>query len=72
VDQRGRRPDQFGAFVEILQPGSRSSLRHWHSAEDEMVYVLEGRVTLVEERGGDDPPSRRLRPSVPAMRSATT
>ena len=28
---------QFGAFVEVLQPGSRSSIRHWHSAEDEMV-----------------------------------
>ncbi|WP_088280195.1 cupin domain-containing protein [Ideonella sp. A 288] len=39
---------QFGAFVEVLQPGTRSSLAHWHSAEDEMVYVLEGQVTLVE------------------------
>lgn len=39
---------QFGAFVEILQPGSRSSLRHWHSAEDEMVYVIEGEITVVE------------------------
>lgn len=39
---------QFGAFVEIMPPGSRSSIKHWHSAEDEMVYVLEGEVTLVE------------------------
>lgn len=39
---------QFGAFIEILQPGSRSSIKHWHSAEDEMVYVLEGEITLVE------------------------
>ncbi|MDQ1817426.1 cupin domain-containing protein [Massilia sp. CCM 9210] len=39
---------QFGAFVEVLQPGTRSSIKHWHSAEDEMVYVLEGHVTLVE------------------------
>ena len=39
---------QFGAFIEILQPGARSSIKHWHSAEDEMVYVLEGEVTLVE------------------------
>lgn len=39
---------QFGAFIEILAPGSRSSLKHWHSAEDEMVYVLEGDVTLIE------------------------
>lgn len=39
---------QFGAYVEILQPGTRSSIKHWHSAEDEMVYVLDGQVTLVE------------------------
>lgn len=39
---------QFGAFVEILEPGSRSSIKHWHSAEDEMVYVLDGEVTLIE------------------------
>lgn len=39
---------QFGAFVETLQPGSRSSIKHWHSAEDEMVYVLEGEITLIE------------------------
>lgn len=42
---------QFGAFVEILPPGSRSSIRHWHSDEDEMVYVLEGTVTLHEGDG---------------------
>ena len=39
---------QFGAFVETLPPGSLSSLKHWHSAEDEMVYVLEGEVTVHE------------------------
>jgi uncharacterized cupin superfamily protein len=39
---------QFGAFVEVLQPGSRSSIKHWHRAEDEMVYVLEGDITLIE------------------------
>lgn len=39
---------QFGAFIEVLQPGCRSSLKHWHSAEDEMVYVLAGEITLVE------------------------
>jgi uncharacterized cupin superfamily protein len=33
---------QFGVFVEILQPETCSSIKHWHCAEDEMVYVLEG------------------------------
>jgi uncharacterized cupin superfamily protein len=48
---------QFGAFVEILSPGSRSSLCHWHEREDEMVYMLEGQVTLWE--GGT---ARQLNP----------
>lgn len=39
---------QFGAFIEVLQPGSHSSIKHWHSAEDELVYVLEGEITLIE------------------------
>jgi uncharacterized cupin superfamily protein len=39
---------QFGAFVQEIQPGARSSIKHWHSAEDELVYVLEGEVTVVE------------------------
>lgn len=39
---------QFGAFIEVLQPGCRSSIKHWHSAEDEMVYVLTGEITVVE------------------------
>ncbi len=42
---------QFGALIETLQPGSRSSMKHWHSSEDELIYVLEGEITLVE--GGD-------------------
>lgn len=43
---------QFGAVIETLPPGSRSSVKHWHSNEDELVLVLEGEVTLVE--GSED------------------
>lgn len=39
---------QFGAFVEILPPGSASALPHWHAEEDEMVYVLDGEVEVQE------------------------
>jgi uncharacterized cupin superfamily protein len=39
---------QFGAFIQVLQPGTRSSILHWHSDEDELVYVLEGELTLLE------------------------
>jgi len=28
---------QFGAYAETLQPGSRSSERHWHEQDDEFV-----------------------------------
>jgi uncharacterized cupin superfamily protein len=40
---------QFGCHVETLPPGSRSSHRHWHEAEDELVYVLAGEVVLIED-----------------------
>lgn len=42
---------QFGAYVETLEPGSRSSERHWHEHEDEFLYVLSGEVTVIEEDG---------------------
>jgi len=42
---------QFGAHVMTLQPGSRSSNRHWHEREDEFLYVLAGEVTVVENDG---------------------
>ena len=32
-----------------LPPGQWSSQRHWHSAEDEFVWVVEGEVVLVED-----------------------
>lgn len=40
---------QFGLHLETLPPGSRSSHRHWHEAEDELVYVLSGEVVLIED-----------------------
>ncbi len=40
---------QFGAHLETLPPGSRSAHRHWHEAEDELVYVLSGEVVLIED-----------------------
>jgi uncharacterized cupin superfamily protein len=42
---------QFGVNLQRLAPGVWSSQRHWHSAEDEFVYVLEGEVVLVTEAG---------------------
>ena len=42
---------QFGVNVLRLPPGQWSSQRHWHSHEDELVYVLEGEVVLVTNSG---------------------
>ena len=39
----------FGVNLMTLPPGGWSSQRHWHSHEDEFVYVLEGELTLVED-----------------------
>jgi len=41
----------FGVNLMRLPPGGWSSQRHWHSHEDEFVYVLEGELTLVEDAG---------------------
>ena len=41
----------FGVNLMTLPPGGWSSQRHWHSDEDELVYVLEGELTLVEDSG---------------------
>ena len=43
--------DQFGVNLTTLKPGSASALRHWHENEDELVYVLEGELVLVENEG---------------------
>ena len=45
--------DQFGVNLTELPPGAASSQRHWHSAEDEFIYVLEGTPTLVTDDGDE-------------------
>jgi uncharacterized cupin superfamily protein len=42
---------QFGVNLLALPPGAWSSQRHWHTIEDEFVYVLEGEVVLVTDAG---------------------
>jgi len=42
---------QFGVNLTTLQPGSHSALRHWHTREDEFVYVLSGELVLVTDAG---------------------
>lgn len=41
----------YGVNHVCLEPGAWSAQRHWHSHEDELVYILEGEITLVTEQG---------------------
>jgi len=41
----------FGVNLTRLEPGAISSVRHAHSKQDELVYILEGTPTLVTNAG---------------------
>ena len=43
----------FGVNLVTLAPGSCSALRHWHTNQDEFIYVIEGEATLVTNAGGE-------------------
>lgn len=42
---------KIGVNVTTLPPGKESSMRHWHTREDELVYILEGEVVLRTDSG---------------------
>lgn len=41
----------FGVNLTRLVPGAVSALRHAHGKQDEFIYVLEGRPTLITDAG---------------------
>ena len=41
----------FGVNLTRLPPGGMSALRHTHMREDEFVYIVEGELILVTDRG---------------------
>jgi len=41
----------FGVNVTTLSPGAVSSLRHAHTKQDELIYILQGRPTLHTDDG---------------------
>ncbi|MGH6992890.1 MAG: cupin domain-containing protein [Caulobacteraceae bacterium] len=43
--------NRVGVNLLTLPPGAWSSQRHWHSGEDEFVWILEGEVVLVTNAG---------------------
>jgi uncharacterized cupin superfamily protein len=42
---------KIGINLTTLAPGKESGMRHWHTHEDEFVYVLEGEVVLRTDSG---------------------
>jgi uncharacterized cupin superfamily protein len=42
---------KIGVNFTTLPPGKESAMRHWHTHEDEFVYVLEGEVVLCTDVG---------------------
>ena len=42
---------ELGARHVVLEPGAWSSQRHWHDGEDELLVMLFGRATLIEDDG---------------------
>jgi uncharacterized cupin superfamily protein len=42
---------RIGVNLTTLLPGKESSMRHWHTHEDELVMVLQGQVVLRSEAG---------------------
>ena len=43
--------NRLGINRTTLPPGKESSMRHWHTHEDEFVFVLEGEVVLRTQAG---------------------
>lgn len=42
---------KIGVNVTTLPPGKESSMRHWHTREDELIYILDGEVVLRTDDG---------------------
>ena len=44
---------QYGVNLLRLPPGAWSSQRHWHTGQDEFIYIVSGEVTLVTDGGAE-------------------
>jgi uncharacterized cupin superfamily protein len=42
---------KIGVHLTTLPPGKESSMRHFHTREDELVFVIEGEVVLRTDEG---------------------
>jgi len=42
---------KIGINLTTLAPGKVSSMRHWHTHEDELVYIVSGELVLITDAG---------------------
>ena len=49
----GMRPGSPSSGVNLtrLPPGAATAQRHWHEAEDELIFVASGELILIEDAG---------------------
>lgn len=40
----------FGVNLTTLPPKTQSALRHWHTKQDEFIYILSGEITLITDK----------------------
>lgn len=59
---------QYGVNLVTLPPGQMSAQRHWHTQEDEFVWVLSGELVLVTD-GGEEPLGPGMAAAFPAGES---
>ena len=45
---------RYGVNLVELSPGTWSSQRHWHTHEDEFIYVISGYLTLITDEGAQE------------------
>lgn len=41
----------FGVNLTMLKPGAPSALRHWHTRQDEFIYIVSGELALLTDAG---------------------
>ena len=42
---------KFGVNLVRMAPGTESSIRHWHTKQDEFIYVVQGELTMITDEG---------------------
>jgi uncharacterized cupin superfamily protein len=58
----------FGVNLLRIPPGCASSQRHWHSRQDELVYIVAGELILITD-AGEQPLTAGMAAGFPAGRA---